>query len=77
MPLLPPTHQVIEHVLPHNFDASWIMPGLHFVREEDGGGVDYNYQRGTLVGFRYNQTAHTIGGDVRDQRVTVKVTWTF
>lgn len=75
MECLPPV--VIEHVLPSDFDTGWIIPQLHFRRENDSVGADYDIWREVTIGARYGDTAHVVWGDVHDSRWTLKITARF
>ena len=65
---------VIEHVLPSDFDTAWMVRRLHFCREKESVGVDYDSRPGLLIGARYGDIAHIVGGPVRDGRWIVKIT---
>jgi hypothetical protein len=75
MDYLPPV--VMEHVLTSDFDAGWIVRGLHFCRERESFGVDYDSKSGLLIGVRYGDTAHIVTGPVHDRRWTLEITLRF
>jgi hypothetical protein len=72
MDYLPPV--VVEHVLPSDFEAGWIIPRLYFRREKESVGLDFGSSRGALIGARYGYTAHIVTGAVHDNRWTLKLT---
>ena len=72
MEYLPPV--VIEHVLASDFDAAWIVPGLHFCREKERLGVDFDSNPGVLIGARYGDIAHIVTGPAHDHRWTLQIT---
>lgn len=71
---LPPV--VIEHALPSDFGGG-IVPRLHFCREKESFGVDYDSTPGIQIGARYGDTAHIGTGAVHDQRWMLKITVRF
>ena len=75
MEYLPPV--VIEQVLASDLDLVWTMPGLHFRREKESVGADYDAEPGVLIGARYGDTAHIATGAVYDSRWTLKITVPF
>ena len=75
MEYLPPV--VIEYALPADLDMGGIMPGLHFRREKESVGADYDVKPGVLIGAHYGDTAHIVSGSVHDSRWTFKVTVRF
>ena len=72
-----PPPVVIEHVIPSNFDAGWVVAGLHFRREKESVGADYDCALGMLIGARFSDTTHTITGPVHDSIWTLKITVPF
>src|SRR3954447_10505411 len=75
MDYLPPV--VVEHVLPSDFDAGWIVSRLYFRREKESFGLDFDSRRGALIGARYGDTAHIATGAAHDSRWTLKLTVPF
>lgn len=68
---LPPV--VIEHALPSGLGER-MLPRLHFCREKESFGVDYDSTPGIRIGARYGDTAHIGTGAFHDQRWTLKIT---
>ena len=75
MEYLPPV--VIEYALPADLDMDGILPGLHFRREKESAGADFEVKPGMLIGAHYGDTAHIVTGRVRDSRWTFKFTVRF
>jgi hypothetical protein len=75
MEYLPPV--VIEYVLPADLGMGWTMPGLHFRREKESVGADYDVKPGVLIGAHYGNSAFIVSGPVHDSRWTCKVTVRF
>jgi hypothetical protein len=74
MEYLPPV--AIEYARPADLDLDG-MPGLHFRREKESVGADYDVKPGVLIGAYYGDTAHIVAGSVQDSRWTFNVTVRF